>query len=179
LQNEIKLLIFGIGNPGRGDDGLGPRLIERLRGGRGRRARPSPRKRPAARVPGRAGAVPEFDAEFRYQLNVEDALTIRDYDVLVFVDARETGEAPVEFKEIAPSKTISFSTHEMEPASVLALCEELYGKGPRAYVLSIRGYAWDVGERLSERAEKNLGQAVKRFRAFLRKIHGKKRNHRP
>ena len=180
MQDAIRILILGVGNPGRGDDGLGPRLLERLRETEGGGPRVSAGESPpAARPPGNAGNAPAVDAEFRYQLNVEDALAIKGYDLVVFVDARETGDAPVEWEEIVPSKSISFSTHEMAPASVLALCEELFDKTPRAYVLSIRGYEWDMGEKLSEGAEKNLARAVETLRDFLGSTHGKKRSHRP
>ena len=180
MQDEIKILILGIGNPGRGDDGLGPRLLDRLNEAERRGEKASAEESPAAPPPGNAGDAPAFDTGFRYQLNIEDALAVRDYDLVVFVDARGTGDAPVELKVIGPSKSISFSTHVMEPESVLALCEELFGKTPRAYVLSIRGYEWEMGERLSEGAEKNLDRALGMLWEFLAgEGDGKKRSHRP
>lgn len=137
----------------------------------------------------------EADAvcEFRYQLNVEDAYTIRDFDLVVFADAccamgeegavrvGENGatgdggaaaqDAPedVALTEIGPSATIAFTTHEMSPASVLALCHELYGRAPRAYTLAIRGFEWDMGEGLSERGRANLVRAADILRRFLEK----------
>jgi Ni,Fe-hydrogenase maturation factor len=111
----------------------------------------------------------EADAacEFRYQLNVEDAYTIRDFDLVVFADATSVGEDGVALTEIGPSATIAFTTHEMSPASVLALCHELYGRAPRAYTLAIRGFEWDMGEGLSERGRANLIRAADILRRFL------------
>jgi len=119
----------------------------------------------------------EADAacEFRYQLNVEDAYTIRDFDLVVFADscgvagAADTGidDDGVTLTEIKPSATIAFTTHEMSPASVLALCHELYGRAPRAYTLAIRGFEWDMGEGLSERGRANLVRAADILRRFL------------
>ena len=154
---QKKILIFGIGNPGRGDDGLGPELIERLR------RDPQPR----AETPD-STSVREY--EFRYQLNVEDSLAIKDHHLIVFADAAVTGDAAAELTEVFPSDAIAFTTHQMSPPSVLALCHELYGGAPKAYVLSIRGYHWDLGAGLSPQAEENLNQALDLVRKFLDSI---------
>ena len=153
-MEQKKILVFGIGNPGRGDDGLGPELVERLR-----------------RDPGTHSESPDpacvRDFQFRYQLNVEDAFTIKDHHLIVFADATTTGDAAAELTEVFPSDAIAFTTHRMSPASVLALCQELYGRVPKAYILSIRGHHWDLGECLSSRAEENLNQALDMLREFL------------
>jgi hydrogenase maturation protease len=105
--------------------------------------------------------------EFRYQLNVEDAYALKDVDVAVFADAAAEGPDESALVEIGPSADIAFTTHEMSPASVLALCHELYGRAPRAYLLSIRGEDWEIGEGLSARGRANLARAAEVLRAFL------------
>jgi Ni,Fe-hydrogenase maturation factor len=114
--------------------------------------------------------------EFRYQLNVEDAYTIRDFDLVIFADAAgisadgaAAADAPedVALTGIVPSATIAFTTHELSPASVLALCHELYGRAPRAFTLAIRGYEWDLGEELSAGGRANLVRAAKILHRFL------------
>ncbi len=155
-MDQRKILVFGIGNPGRGDDGLGPTFVERLRG---RSSTDAEFKNSAA-----AGAC---DLEFRYQLNVEDAHTIKDHDLVIFADATTTGEELATVTEIFPSDTIAFTTHRMSPAAVLALCHELFGRAPKAYTLAIRGYDWDIGESLSERAERNLALAMELFHELV------------
>jgi hydrogenase maturation protease len=142
VPTDSKILIYGIGNPGRHDDGLGPALVELLE------------------TAGLEGVA--FDSN--YQLNVEDALACSECDTVIFADATdETGEAPFAFMELEPAREIAFTTHELSPAAVLALCEELYGRRPKAHVLAMRGYEWDIGEGLSPRAEINLSLAL----AFL------------
>jgi hydrogenase maturation protease len=136
-----RTLVIGIGNPGRHDDGLGPALVELLE---------------AARLEGVA-----FDSN--YQLNVEDALVCSEHETVIFADASETAEAPFSFAELEPAREIAFTTHELSPAAVLALCEELYGRRPKAWTLAIRGYEWHIDEGLSPRAEINLSSAL----AFL------------
>jgi hydrogenase maturation protease len=154
-MDQKKVLIFGIGNPGRGDDGLGPELIERLRR--------DPQTH--AEFPGTSACVCEF--EFRYQLNIEDAFAIKDHHLVIFADAATTGDVEAALTEAFPSDVIAFTTHRMSPAAVLALCHELYGRTPKAYILSIRGHQWDIREGLSSRAEANLNQALDIVRKFL------------
>ena len=154
---QKKILIFGIGNPGRGDDGLGPELVERLR-------RQNSQTHTELSNP---NSVCDCEYEFRYQLNIEDSFTIKDHHLIVFADAAVTGDTAAELTEVFPSDAIAFTTHRMSPPSVLALCHELYGGAPKAYVLSIRGYHWDLGAGLSPQAEENLNQALDLIRKFL------------
>jgi len=109
-------------------------------------------------------------AEFRYQLGVEDALAVRDCDVVVFADASRTEEAPASLIPIEPEAALTFTTHALAPAAVLGLCRELYGRTPRAYLLAVRGYDWEVGEGLSEGAERNLAASLALVEEFLSKI---------
>ena len=141
-----KILVYGIGNPGRQDDGLGPALIEML---------------------GSAGLA-GVDLDSNYQLNIEDALALSTHGTVIFVDASETADEPFSFLALESSRDIAFTTHELSPAAVLALCEELYGKPPLAWTLAIRGYSWDLGEGLSPRADINLSAALAFMVAWLK-----------
>ena len=153
----MKILIIGIGNPGRGDDGLGPALVARLAGaGAGELA-----EGVVVEIPGGPSAV------WKYQLNIEDANLIKDFDVVVFSDASTEGAAPVSLAEIAPAAAIVFTTHEMSPSAVLALGEELYGRTPRGYLLAMRGYSWELADGLSAAAAENIETALGRFREFM------------
>ena len=136
------ILIYGYGNPGRQDDGLGPALVDRLEN---------------ERIPGVA-------TDSNYQLQIEDAVALSQNDTVIFVDAAEIGDAPFTFTALEPSNEIAFTTHTISPGSVLALCNEMYRKPVRAYVLAIRGYGWEFVEELTPVAEKNLEEAYR----FLR-----------
>lgn len=154
----MKILIIGIGNPGRGDDGLGPALAARMAGA-------APGTIPEGAVIGIPGRT--ASAIWKYQLNIEDAHLVKDFDVVVFADASTEGAGPVTLDEIAPAAAIAFTTHEMSPSAVLALGEELYGRMPRGYLLAMRGYSWELADGLSEAAANNLEDALERFREFL------------
>lgn len=150
----MKTLLIGIGNPGRGDDGLGPALVERLTGNR-------PPERTV--LPAAGGSV---DAYWTYQLSIEDASLLREYGRVVFADAAVDAAAPAELLPLAPAASIAFTSHEMSPASVLALAEELYGGSPAARLLRIGGAEWGFIERLSAEAGRHLDEAERLFWEF-------------
>jgi hydrogenase maturation protease len=134
-----KVLLIGYGNPGRLDDGLGPALAARFE-----------QKR-------RIGVTVDAD----YQLLVEDAAAVAEYDVVIFADAAVAGREPFSFRRIEPADGgIEFSSHSLEPAAVMALARDMFGSKARAYALGIRGRALnEFGERLSQEAQANLEAA--------------------
>jgi hydrogenase maturation protease len=144
------VLLYGYGNPGRQDDGLGVAFVEQLE--------------TWAAVEKISGLA----CDTNYQLNAEDALAVSAHDVVVFVDATQAGPEPFSFRRIAPQATIAFSTHAMTPESVLALGVELYGKQPLAWLLTIRGFAWEPNAALTAAAQANLAAALVFLKDWLR-----------
>jgi hydrogenase maturation protease len=144
IRNRI--LVYGYGNPGRQDDGLGPAFIELLD----------------------ADEIPGVVTDCNYQLQIEDAVAVSESDAVIFVDAASSGDEPFTFNEIKPTEETSFTTHSVSPGSLLALCREIYRKKVRAHVLAIRGYEWDFVDELTPEAEKNLDMA---HLFFKNKIH--------
>jgi hydrogenase maturation protease len=143
--HQKKITVYGYGNPGRQDDGLGPALISMLD----------------------EHNINGVVTDSNYQLNIEDAELVSNSDCVVFVDATMSGDEAFTFTEIEASNDITFTTHAMSPESVLALCQELYDKSVKAYVLAVRGYGWNFQEGLTPEAEINLGKA---FNFLLHKI---------
>ena len=135
------LLIYGYGNPGRQDDGLGVALAEQLEAW--------------VKKERISGIV--FDSN--YQLNAEDALAVAGSRAVVFIDAAREGKEPFSFRSLAPQNKIAFSTHAMSPESVLALAAELYDARPSAWMLAIRGYEWEPNETPTPAALANLAAA--------------------
>ncbi len=137
----VSILVIGYGNPGRLDDGLGPALAEAL----------EEFERPGVTV----------DAD--YQLTVEDAAAVADHDVVIFVDAAVTGREPFFVERVTPRADLGFTTHDVDPATVLGLARDLFGATARGYTVGIRGYEFnEFGEKLSERARANL-EETRRF----------------
>ncbi len=143
----MKILLYAYGNPGRQDDGLGDALAQMIE----------------------KENLPGITIDSNYQLNIEDAALVAEYDTAIFADASVNCTEPFEFSSIAPSKEIAFTTHAMSPQSVLALCEDVYKKSPPAYLLAIRGYEWEMEEPMTEKAKKNLGAAFQFVLDFIRK----------
>lgn len=142
LKVFSKSLMIGIGNGGRSDDGLGWAFVEAVEKG---------------------GDFPG-DTLLRYQLQVEDADLISQYDQVIFVDAYQGGlEDGYTFKKCLAAKDFSFTTHRLPPETVLYLCQELYQKNPNAYMLLIDGEKWELEIRLSELGQKNLQKALNFF----------------
>ena len=140
-----KTLLIGFGNPGRLDDGLGPACAEAVD----------------------ALDVPGVTVEANYQLNVEDASQMAEYDVVVLVDAAVSGKEPFDFKVVEAARELSFSTHSVEPGALVTLARDFYQAAPRVYTLAIRGYEFnEFGERLSEQARTNLKAAIE----FITKV---------
>ncbi len=137
----MKILVYGYGNPGRQDDGLGIRLSEDLENW--------------AHEKGIANV--SFDTN--YQLNAEDALEVSGNDVVIFADAAKNEDETFTFNPLKPARKIAFTTHAMNPETVLALCDELYKKRPKAYMLSINGFKWEVAGKMTPGAERNLSLA--------------------
>ena len=138
-----KILLIGIGNSGRGDDGLGWRFIEELEN----------------------FGCDFLDCEFRYQLQIEDAELISHYDTVIFVDASHSKHNNgFEIKSCVPSDQVFFTTHAQLPDAILHLTKQLYPKCPNAYTLAISGAEWELNTCLSSEAENNLEAALYQFK---------------
>lgn len=134
-----KLLLYGYGNPGRQDDGLGIVLAEKID------------VWAKERFPGRV------DVDTNYQLNIEDAEKISHYQMVIFADASEESIESFKFTPVEPSqKTIEFTMHAMSPSYIVHLCNDLFQQQPDCFLIHIKGYEWDMKEGLSENANSNL-----------------------
>ena len=153
MNQEVgPVLLYGYGNPSRGDDGLGPALaaaIEDL-------------------------AVPGINVDANYQLTVEDAAEMGRYSAVVFADAAAEGPSPFWFSRIDDSSTgrLGWTSHSVTPVQVVALARDLFGSKVAAYALGIRGYSFgELGDGLSEQAKENLDKAVVFARKALVERH--------
>jgi hydrogenase maturation protease len=139
-----KILLYGYGNPGRQDDGLGNEFVEEME----------------KWVAENKIENVEFDSN--YQLNIEDADTISDKDIVVFIDATIEEIEDFYIDEVNPSDAkVEFTMHAVSPAFVLNLCNDIYKKFPKTYLIHIKGYEWDFAEGLTDKAKENLKKAIK------------------
>lgn len=134
-------LVVGYGNVLRSDDGVGWRIGDILAND--------------ARV---AGAT----ILRCHQLTPELALDVSRASVVVLVDAQHGPEpgAVVVGRVAQVGAADTTWSHHLDPASLVGLAVELYGRAPAAYTVGVGVASLDVGERLSPAVEAALPGVV-------------------
>ena len=146
-----KLLIYGYGNPGRQDDGIGARFVEMV----------------DAWI--EQEKLTDIFTDCNYQLNIEDSAVVADYETVIFVDASVVEEVEdYKLETIQPNDaTIEFTMHAVSTSYVIDLCRKLYGKTPQAYVLHVKAYEFDFKEELTPKATLNMEAAFQFLQKFI------------
>ena len=141
-MKKNKTIVFGIGNVGRQDDGLGWLFLDHLK----------------------EKQFNHLDLEYRYQLQIEDAELICNYDTVIFVDAVKSNVAEGFYlKKCKPSAKFGYSTHELAPETILHLAKSLYNHQPKSHILGIEGVQWNLEIGLSDKAKHNIKKAIASF----------------
>ena len=138
MKNKNDLLILAIGNPARGDDGLGPQFIDELK----------------------KINIESPHCEWDYQLGIEHSELFSKFKCVLIVDATKTGPGPFQFSSVVPSADTYFSSHVLLPENVVALTHQLYHTQLKVYLLAIKGESFELSEHLSAPARSNLLQAI-------------------
>ena len=155
MADRPKWLIFGIGNPSRGDDALGSTFIECLSGWLDQ--------------PERAQSLPmDLILLTDFQCQVEHALDLLDMSGALFIDASHTAKPPFEMTKLAADFDATHTTHALSPACVLAVAEKLGQTLPDCWLLAIPGHGFELGDALSDQSKSCLDQA---FDAVLDALH--------
>ena len=145
MSKEIKkVVLVGFGNEFRKDDGLGLKLLDLIEDERIKKIKVQ---------------------ELSYSL-IDD---IKDFDIVIFIDASIEGN-DLNFKKIERKEVFSPLTHHVPPEELLIWAEFINKRPYDFYLLSIRGYDFDFGENLSEKARENLQKGLKFLRNFLDNI---------
>lgn len=135
------VLLFGYGNLSRGDDALGPLLLE------------------YAEIHCDVDAI-EILSDF--QLQIEHALDLENRRLVLFVDASVDCDDAFDFKVLEPARDKSYTTHAMSPAAVLDVYQSIKNQTPPpCFLLSIKAEQFELGDGLSANAEDNLAQACR------------------
>jgi len=147
--SEYKILIYGYGNPGRQDDGLGNAFVEKIE----------------AWVKEKNLKGFEFDSN--YQLNIEDAAAVADKDLVIFADASTENIESFILTPVDASTKVVFTTHAASPGYIIGLCKKIYNRTPPTYLLHIKGYEWEFKEGLTKKAKQNLEESLKAMKEKL------------
>jgi len=152
INERSRWLVFGVGNHSRGDDALGPLLVERLE-----------------QWLALQSALPvDLVLLTDFQWQVDHAIDLEGVDVAVFADASLTAAAPFASAPLSPKFDASYSTHALSPACVLAVAERLGQKLPQTWLLSMPGRDFELGAPLSVEGNRSLDAAFAYLCASLR-----------
>ena len=133
------VLVFGYGNLSRGDDALGPLLLEYVE---------------------THCDLDKIEILSDFQLQIEHALDLENRAVVLFVDASGSCDGEFDFSLLEPDRDKSYTTHAMSPAAVLDVYQSIKNQTPPpCFLLSIKAKKLELGEGLSKQAENTLVQA--------------------
>lgn len=151
-KSAIKpVLIFGYGNQSRGDDALGPLLLQMLE---------------------KTVNLDAIEILTDFQLQIEHALDLANRNLVLFVDASVSCGGAFDFTELSPARDNSFTTHAMSPSAVLSIYLDIKKKAPPpSFLLSIKGEKFELGKDLSINARNNLEHACRFAGQLLRLPH--------
>jgi len=141
-----RVLVIGIGNPLRSDDGLGWAVAEQL----------------SART----------DENLRvlkvHQLTPELAEAISEVDLAIFVDAGAHGTpGALTCDPVSVSEGDLRFSHDVTPATLIQLARTLYGKVPLAYLVCVAGRTFEHGEWLSPEMTAAIPPVMAKIRELM------------
>ncbi|MCS6836224.1 MAG: hydrogenase maturation protease [Anaerolineae bacterium] len=137
------IVIFGYGNAACGDDGLGVAAAELL----------------CDRVMSQQVEIVQA-----HQLLPEHVIHLAQADQAIFIDARaNSGQAgALEVVMLRPRAVAPHGvfTHHQTPESLLALCQDLYERAPRAVLFTVCGQNFSLGQGFSAAVQSSLPRLV-------------------
>lgn len=140
-------LIIGYGNSLRSDDGVGPAIVQAL------------------------ASEPPLDCRIVvcHQLTPELAESIAGVNLVVFVDAAADIQpgAVIAHQIRETSKRPSGLMHTADPAALLSLARKLYGRSPKAFLVTVGVSSFALSEGLSQAVSSALPEAIATVRRLV------------
>jgi hydrogenase maturation protease len=132
------VMVIGYGNDLRSDDGIGTRIANAIA----------------------AENLPKVKSFAVHQLTPELAAMLANVDLVIFVDAGlSVVSSQVQVQPLSPSASSLIHGHMGDGRSLLALTQAMYGHYPRAWLVTVPGINFEVGESLSPMAEAGMAIA--------------------
>lgn len=146
----MKSLLIGIGNPLRGDDGIGPFLAQNLE----------------------SEASPELQIRAVHQLSPELAADLIQVERVLFIDAEvASGVATVPTLQVLQSAQIeplcSGLSHHATPQQLLAMAQALFHRCPRATLLRVPAFNFSYTTGFSKSLQDQIPSAQHLLRQWL------------
>ena len=138
------LLVIGYGNPLRGDDGVGPKVVEAVE----------------------ELHLPDVRTLICHQLSPEHAEPIARARMVIFVDAAVDAPKGVQLRKLEPNETSQLMAHAADPRTMLALARDVFGHCPEAWWLTIPAVKLGFGEELSPDARHGFEVALEQIRTL-------------
>jgi hydrogenase maturation protease len=133
------ILLFGYGNLSRGDDALGPLLLDYVE---------------------THCKLDSIEILSDFQLQIEHALDLENRELVLFVDASVACTQEFDFNALEPARDKSYTTHAMSPAAVLSVYQMIKKQiPPPCFLLSIKAEKFELGDGLSINAQSNFSAA--------------------
>ena len=136
------ILVIGYGNTLRRDDGVGPRVADAVA----------------------ALALAGVRALNYPLLTPELADPVSQARVVIFVDAAVDAPREVQLRKLEPADSSQIMAHAANPATVLALARDVFGRAPEAWLLTIPVESISIGEDLSAFARRGLETAIEEIK---------------
>lgn len=149
---DQSILIFAFGNPSRGDDALGPSLIDALQ------------------EQGIKQACGNYPVKYLtdFQIQVEHVLDMQHCQRVLLVDAHQQLDQPFNFYSVQEQLQTSYTTHGMNAETLLFTYRQILAENtPPTSMLAIQGNDFTLGNPLSEIAQQNLQEAALFCRTIL------------
>ena len=138
MTNNKNILIIGIGNTLRSDDGIGAHICNLLE----------------------AKKLNGVETMIVQQLDITMAETIATFNKVIFVDAA-VNEATVSFQPVLLNEPLSSSfTHHVNAAMLAGLAAKLYPGNTGYYLCTVGGNDFEMGTALSTTAQTTAKQAI-------------------
>ncbi|MDD1414691.1 hydrogenase maturation protease [Dolichospermum sp. ST_con] len=143
-------IVIGYGNDLRSDDAIGQLIANTIK----------------------SWDLPNLTSLAVHQLTPELAEPLANTDLAIFVDACINSQfKEVQVQSLLPSELNTINTHISNPRSLLALSQMLYGHSLPAWLVTVPGVNFELGDRISPIAEKGIQIAIFKIRELLHKCN--------
>ena len=146
MVDAVECLVIGYGNSLRSDDVIGLEV---------------------ARIVA-SWSLPHVRSLALPQLTPELAVDLAEVDLAIFVDAcLFTETSMVELSSLKPADSTNFKSHFSDPQGLLSLTQALFSNYPQAWWVLVPGVNFQLGDRLTPTAEKNIELASIQIKTLL------------